>query len=243
MLIRLFLLGATVAVALAAGVTAEAATHAGTGDRLTRDVSTPEPPVTVDPATPEPPDPQPPVTVDPATPEPPDPQPPVTVKPQAPAAPATVHITAPAPAAAHAAPPAAARTWHAASASPATRRAAILPPRSPSAARSRLSTPATRAANRPRGHRDARSVTIAQRRRRAGDAVRRSPPQSRVAVHRRRPATTATPLAVAAARVTAPNLTMSRLAPSDPGSAIPLWSVIGFVLLVIGLRTFRPTDQ
>jgi hypothetical protein len=51
------------------------------------------------------------------------------------------------------------------------------------------------------------------------------------------------PLTVAGARLTAPNPTMPRLATSDPGNAIPLWSVIGFTLLIIGLRTFRPADR
>jgi hypothetical protein len=68
--------------------------------------------------------------------------------------------------------------------------------------------------------------------------------QSLVAAHRPpAAATTTVPLTVTGARLTAPNPTMPRLATSDPGNAIPLWSVIGFTLLIIGLRTFRPADR
>jgi hypothetical protein len=217
MLIRLFLLCAMVAVVTAAGgMTAHAATHAGIGDRLTSEV----------------PDPEPPVTVEPPTPEPPDPEPPVTVAPEAPPALATAHSAAPTQAASHVAQPSAPRSRRAASVSSATRRAA----NSRSSASSGSLTPATRIGNRARGHRDVRRAAIAQRLQSAG--------KSPVAVHRRRPATamTAVPLAVAGARLPGQNDTVSRLAASDRGNAVPLWSVIGFMLLIIGLRTFRPTD-
>jgi hypothetical protein len=230
MLIRLFLLCAMVAVVTAAGgMTAHAATHAGIGDRLTSEV----------------PDPEPPVTVEPPTPEPPDPEPPVTVAPEAPPALATAHSAAPPQAASHVAQPSAPRSRRAASVSSPTRRAANSRVRSRSSASGGSATPATRIGNRARGHSDVRRATIAHRLHSAGNSVRRSRPESPVAVHRRRPATAmkAVPVAVAGARLPGQNVTMPRLATSDRGNAVPLWSVIGFTLLIVGLRTFRPTHR
>jgi hypothetical protein len=75
--------------------------------------------------------------------------------------------------------------------------------------------------------------------------MRRLPQEGRVGVDRRRPATTAVPLAAPAARLLAHNDSVPRLATSDRGDAVPLWTVmgfLGFLLLVVGLRTFRPAD-
>jgi hypothetical protein len=53
----------------------------------------------------------------------------------------------------------------------------------------------------------------------------------------------AVPLAAPATRLMAQNDSMPRLATSDRGNGVPLWSVVGFLLLVIGLRTLRPADR
>ncbi len=54
---------------------------------------------------------------------------------------------------------------------------------------------------------------------------------------------TAVPLAAPAARLLAQSDSMPRLATSDGGNGVPLWGVMGFLLLVIGVRTFRPADK
>jgi hypothetical protein len=198
----------------------------------------PEPPVTVTPPKPEPPDPEPPVTVKPPKPKPPDPEPPVTVAPKAPPVLATAHRAASPQAATQVAQPSAPRSRRVASATQAAN--SRVP--SPSSASRGSSMPATEIGSRPRGHRDVRRA-ITGRLQAVGDSMLRVRPERPVGVDRRRTAMAAVPLAAPATRLKAQNDSMPRLATSDRGNGVPLWSVVGFLLLVIGLRTLRPADR